>query len=234
MEKRTSPKKLAQQLLKYFRPEHPDYNYIRCVFSCLRKELEVAVKSTPKKLPYVPTEDEIKRYYEAVWQSKNMQDMLIIKTLLYTGMRVSELIRVKLDEIDLSQCQIRITNGKGGKERQVPFPKSFRETLALHVSNAVKSGYTNMFESSWKKPYSDRGIRGMLEKYSELAGLSHTISPHKLRHFLFTWLKKKGIDDALIQPYSGHESRQSLEVYSKLSLSDAQKSYDENIKDFPI
>ena len=52
--------------------------------------------------------------------------------------------------------------------------------------------------------------------------MSQNISPHKLRHFLFTWLKKKGIDDALIQPYSGHETRKSLEVYSKLSLSEAQ------------
>ena len=74
----------------------------------------------------------------------------------------------------------------------------------------------------------------MLEKYSEIAGLSRTISPHQLRHFLFTWLKTKGIDDALIQPYSGHENCSSFEIYSKLSLSDAQESYDHNIKDFPI
>jgi len=234
MEKRTSPRKKALQLLKYFRHENPDYNYIRSVFSHIRKELSVEVKAAPKKLPYVPTEDEIRKYYEVVWQTKNMQDMLIIKTLLYTGVRVSELIRVKLEDIDYIRCQIRIIAGKGKKDRQVPFPKSFRETLAMHTTNAVKSGFTYLFESSWKKPYSDRGIRSMLEKYSNLAGLTHNISPHKLRHFLFTWLKKKGIDDALIQPYSGHESRQSLEIYSKLSLADSQDSYDENIKDFPI
>lgn len=234
MEKRTSPKKLAKQLLKYFRPEHPDYNYIRSVFSHLRQELDVPVNAAPKKLPYVPTEDEIKKYYEVVWESKNMQDMLIIKTLLYTGIRVSELISVKLEDVDFTRCQIRIVAGKGKKDRQVPFPKSFRETLALHASNAVKSMYVYLFESSWKKPYSDRGIRSMLEKYSKLAGMTHNVSPHQFRHFLFTWLKKKGIDDALIQPYSGHESRQALEVYSKLSLADAQESYDENIKDFPV
>ncbi len=60
------------------------------------------------------------------------------------------------------------------------------------------------------------------------------LSPHKLRHFLFTWLKKQGIDDALIQPYSGHESRQSLKVYSKLSLADAQEKYNEVIWDFLV
>ena len=234
MDERTNPKKKAQQLAKYFRHERPDYDYLRAVFSNLRKELNVTIKATPKKLPYVPTEDEIKKYYEVVWQTKNMQDMLIIKVLLYTGIRVSELVRVKLEDIDLTRCQLRIVAGKGKKDRQVPFPKSFRETLALHISNALKSTYTYLFESSWKKPYSDRGIRSMLEKYSKLAGMTHNVSPHQLRHFLFTWLKKRGIDDALIQPYSGHESRQSLEVYSKLSLTDAQESYDENIKDFPV
>ena len=64
--------------------------------------------------------------------------------------------------------------------------------------------------------------------------MSRTISPHKLRHFLFTWLKNQGVDDALIQPYSGHETRVSLEVYSKLSLTNAQNMYDDKIKDFPV
>lgn len=66
------------------------------------------------------------------------------------------------------------------------------------------------------------------------AGMQQSISPHKLRHFLFTWLKKQGVDDALIQPYSGHETRQSLEIYSKLSLTDAKEAYDEKMGKFPI
>ena len=69
---------------------------------------------------------------------------------------------------------------------------------------------------------------------SKVAGIHQTISPHKLRHFLFTWLKKQNVDDALIQPYSGHETRQSLEIYSKLSLSKAQEEYDDKIKNFPV
>ena len=192
------------------------------------------VGSKAKKLPYVPTEEEIRKYYQTVWQSKNMQDMIIIKTLLYTGIRVSELIRLKIPDVDLDSCQIRITSGKGQKDRIVPFPKSFRETLALYIRSNSNKATSSLFESSWAKQYSDRGIRKILEKYSKLAGMEKNISPHKLRHFLFTWLKKKGIDDALIQPYSGHETRQSLEVYSKLSLDKAQDSYDKNIKDFPI
>ncbi|WP_339853014.1 hypothetical protein MKY42_20660 [Paenibacillus sp. FSL W7-1088] len=55
------------------------------------------------------------------------------------------------------------------------------------------------------------------------------MSPHKLRHFQLAWLKKQSIDDALIQPYSDHESRKSLEVYSKLAITDAQNEFNEAI-----
>ncbi len=66
-------------------------------------------------------------------------------------------------------------------------------------------------------------------RHTQAAGITASISPHKLRHFLFTWLKTQGIDDALIQPYSGHATRQSLEIYSRLALADAQQRYDDVI-----
>ncbi len=136
-----------------------------------------------------------------------MQDVIIVKILLYTGIRVSELICLKIQDVDFDRCQLRIVAGKGKKDRIVPFLKSFQGNLALHISKFNKNKHLNLFESSWKRPYSDRGIRKMLEKYSKMAGIQKIISSHKLRHFLFTWLKKQNIDDALIQPYSGHETR---------------------------
>jgi integrase/recombinase XerD len=81
---------------------------------------------------------------------------------------------------------------------------------------------------------SPRGVRAMLARYATAAGLDHNMPPHRLRHFLFTWLKTQGIDDALIQPYSGHTQRQSLEIYSRLSLADAQPVYDDAIRSFPV
>ena len=233
-ESRTPPSKIAKQLIKYLRPQRPDYNYLRDLFRHLRKELDISVTTTPKKLPLVPTEEEIKKYYEAVWQEKNTQHMVMIKTLLYTGIRVSELIRVKISDIDLERCQIRINKGKGGKDRIVPFPISFREILSMYITQIQEKKTVYFFESSWKKAYSDRGIRKILMKYTQAAGIESSVSPHKLRHFLLTWLKKQGIDDALIQPYSGHESRQSLEIYSRLSIQEAQKEYNENIGKFPV
>ncbi len=95
-------------------------------------------------------------------------------------------------------------------------------------------GAAYLFESSWKKRYSDRGVRRLLARYAATAGLERNVSPHQLRHFLLTWLKKQGIDDALIQPYSGHATRKSLEIYSRLSIGEAQDEYNSVIGRFPV
>jgi integrase/recombinase XerD len=231
---RTPVRQKAKELAKSLKKERPDYNYMRELFRHLRRELSIEITQTEKKLPYVPTEEEIRKYYDIVLKSRNMGHVIIIKTLLYTGVRVSELVKIKLSEVDSDRCQIKITQGKGKKDRIVPFPNSFKETLMLHVENTRKKGGEYLFESSWKKSYTDRGIRRILAEYTKAAGIGQSISPHTLRHFLFTWLKKQGIEDALIQPYSGHESRQSLEIYSKLSIGDAQKEYENIIGKFPI
>jgi integrase/recombinase XerD len=232
--RRTPPKRKARQLTKYLRDERPDYAYLKAVFRALRTELGIEIDREPKTLPYVPTEAEIRRYYQVVWKGRRTSDVVLIKTLLYTGVRVAELVAVRLDDVDLDGCRIRITRGKGGKDRTVPFPTSFKETLALHIQARRRAGGDPLFESTWKKPYSTRGVRAMLARYAAAAGMTRPVSPHQLRHFLFTWLKTQGIDDALIQPYSGHASRQSLEIYSRLALSDAQQAYDQTIGRFPV
>jgi integrase/recombinase XerD len=232
--RRTPAKRKAHQLATTLRQERPDYAYLKEVFRQLRAELGIVVPRTPKHLPYVPSEEEIRRYYETVWKTRKLGDLVLIKTLLYTGVRVSELVAIRLNDVDFDRCQVRINEGKGRKDRVVPFPTAFKETLALHHDRLQQRGASYLFESSWKKPYSDRGVRRLLERYAIGAGLAHPISPHRLRHFLLTWLKKQGIDDALIQPYSGHASRKSLEIYSQLAIGDAQLAYDGVMPRFPV
>ena len=108
------------------------------------------------------------------------------------------------------------------------------DVIDPHRARMREKGAVYLFESVRKHKYTDRGVRKMLARYAAQAGITRSMSPHKWRHFLFTWLKKEGIDDALIQPYSGHATRQSLEIYSRLSLTDVQASYDQAMKQFPI
>jgi integrase/recombinase XerD len=232
--RRTPAKRKARELARHLRGERPDDAYLKDVFRHLRAELGVDVARQPKKLPYVPTTEELRRYYTTVWAARRTGDIVLIRTLLYTGTRVAELVGIRLADVDLDACRIRITGGKGGKDRYVPFPASFKETLALHIAAQHGKGALFLFESSWKKPYSTRGVRAMLARYAAKADLAHNMPPHRLRHFLFTWLKEQGIDDALIQPYSGHATRASLEVYSHIALAKAQQQYDAVIDQFPV
>jgi len=116
----------------------------------------------------------------------------------------------------------------------VLFPKSFKEVLAMHADKMRRQKATYLFESSWKRKYTERGIYKKLAKYVEKAGIQRKISPHHLRHFLLAWLKGQGIDNAFIQPYSGLASMQSLDVYKGISTHEAQKKYDEVIDQFPV
>ena len=135
------------------------------------------MQRAPKKLPHVPTEHEIRSFYEAVWNGRRGQDVVMIKTLLYTGVRVSELIRIRLGDVDLDGCRIRIEQGKGKKDRYVPFPATFKEALALHIDTHTHAGASHLFESSWKKPYSDRGVRKILARYATAAGIEGPDQP---------------------------------------------------------
>ncbi len=158
----------------------------------------------------------------------------IIKVLLYTGVRVSELVNIQLCDIDLTNCRIKINQGKGKKDRVVPFSPVFKETLAIRIKHYKNENRLYLFESGFRRNYTDRGVRKILMRHTKHAGIERSISPHKLRHFLFTWLKTKNIDDDFIQPYSGHVKRDSLEIYSKLSLANAQDKYNDVIGDFPV
>jgi integrase/recombinase XerD len=232
--KRTPARVKAEVFAKLLQGEFPDYDYLREIFRCLRKELNVAVMHKQKEAPYVPTEAEIKKYYEAVWKSRKMKHVVLIKTLLYTGIRVSELIHVKIADVDFDRCQIRVAGLRGKQDRIVPFPNSFTEILAMHAETIKKRKGEYLFESTWRKPYTDRGVRKILTRYAEAAGITNSLSPKRLRYFLVNWFKKQGLEEAFIKPYTGYETDQSIEKYEKISVNEAKNIYKNAIGRFPI
>lgn len=82
-----------------------------------------------------------------MWKARRTQDVVLIKTLLYTGVRVTELVNTRLHDVDFDRCQVRTNEGKGKKDRVVPFPVAFKETLALHASETERRGASYLFES---------------------------------------------------------------------------------------
>ena len=126
---RIPPKQMAEKISKLLKKERPDPNYLKKVFEHIRRELDLKGKIPKKnKLPELLTNDELAGFYDAVWNAANRTHMVMIKLLLFTGIRNSELANLKMNDIDLVNLKCRI-HGKGIKDRYVPIPASFRGEL---------------------------------------------------------------------------------------------------------
>jgi integrase/recombinase XerD len=187
-----------------------------------------------KKLPELLTEQELGRFYEAVWKGDHRTHTVMIKLLLYTGVRNAELANIVLEDVDLDGLKIRIRQGKGGKDRYVPFPAGFRGELGQYIKGQKARRHRYLFETHRMDKLTTRWIREILKRYARAAGIEKRIYPHLFRHQLLTHLAKKGLIDAKIQLISGHEDRKSLAIYQDLSLADVESEYQEAMKDFPV
>lgn len=232
---RIPPKKMAARLAKLLKRQRPDSNYVKKVFEHIRAELGIRGDNPPqRKLPELLTEEELTRFYESVWNAADRTHMVMIKLLLFTGIRNSELANLTLRDVDINELRIRIRQGKGKKDRYVPLPPSFRGELAQYTASQKERSAHFLFETSRLDQFTTRWIREIVKRYALMAGIEKRIYPHLFRHQLLTYLTRKGILDAKIQLISGHESRQSLALYQRLSLVDVEGEYQKAMKDFPV
>ena len=230
-----SPKKIAGQITRLLQKQRPDSIYVKKVFQYVRQNLALKRETVrSKRLPELMTEDELNRFYKAVWQTSNRSHMVMLKLILFTGIRNEELVNITIENVDLDSARIRINHGKGDKDRYVLFPQYFRGELAQYVSIQKESGAVYLFESNRVQKYSTRWIREIVKKYAKMAGITKRVHPHLFRHQILTYLTSKGIVDAKIQLISGHKNRESLSIYQDLSLADIEKEYWSVMKNFPV
>jgi integrase/recombinase XerD len=232
---RIPPKKMAKQVVKLLRKQHPDPSYVKKVFQYVREDLGLkGGRVRSKRLPELMTEDELNRFYKAVWHTSNRSHMVMLKLILFTGIRNEELVNLTLKDVDLDSMRIRIDHGKGDKDRYVLFPPYFRDELTQYISIQKEKGAVYLFESNRRTKFTTRWIREIVKKYARKAEINKRIHPHLFRHQILTYLTSKGIVDAKIQLISGHKNQDSLSIYQDLSLSDIAKEYWDAMKDFPI
>jgi integrase/recombinase XerD len=234
MSERIPPKAMAKKLMRVLRPHHPDYHYLKKVFQHTRELLEIGPVPQPKRLPELLTETELKAFYEAIWNAHQFTHAVMLKLLLFTGIRNAELVHLRLIDVDLQVCQLRITQGKGHKDRYVLFPTSFRGELAQYMERQQARDATYLFESNRHRPYSTRRIRQLVKQYATAAGIAKRVYPHLFRHQFLTYLTKQGIISPKLQLLSGHTMEQSLAVYRELSLSDVADEYEQAMRTFPV
>ena len=186
------------------------------------------------KLPEVLTEDEIKRLISSVNLDSEFgqRNKTIIEVLYGTGIRVSELIELKLSNIFFKESILKVT-GKGNKERFVPLGKIAIIEIKKYLNNRDKLKINSKFSDIlFLNRYGRQLTRSMIFKVindsSKNAEIDKKISPHTLRHSYATHLLKNGADLRTIQLILGHESITTTEIYTHLDtfhLEDVLKKY---------
>ena len=230
----TPPKQMAKKLVRLLRLERPDYPYLKKVFQHTRSILAISPAKAAKRLPELLTDHELVGFYEAVWHARNPTHMIMIKLLIFTGLRNAELARVRLQDMDLDHCQVHIVQGKGNKDRSVLFPSSFRGELGQYIHGQKERRAVFLFESNRLRPYSTRRIRQIVHQYAATAGIQKRVYPHLFRHQIITFLTRKGIISPKLQLLSGHAEENSLAIYRDLALADVSDEYEQAMRTFPL
>lgn len=157
-----------------------------------------------------------------------IRDALILEMLYSTGIRVSELINIKLDDINFHDRKIKIL-GKGNKERYVFFGQICLEKLNNYLQNSrpllIKKGIDYLFLNKRSNQLSDRSVRKIVDDIAKKAELKMNISPHVLRHTFATHMLNEGADLKSVQELLGHENLSTTSIYTHVSNEHLRNTY---------
>ena len=164
----------------------------------------------PEKLPSVLAEAEI---VSLVKKTANLKHRALLMTAYAAGLRVSELVALRLNDIDSKRMMIHIHGGKGKKDRMVPLSRLLLETLRAYVRQFRPAVY--LFEGDkGGAPYSSRSAQEVLRQAKQRAGIRKSGSIHSLRHSYATHLLEGGTDIRYIQSFLGHKSLATTMIYT--------------------
>ena len=176
---------------------------------------------TPKKQQYLPSsmsEDEVER----LLQSPNIEldietrDKAMIEMLYATGMRISELINLKITDINIERSVLKVL-GKGSKERLIPFGEKASDSLSYYLKKRKKSLAKEVFISNRGKKMTRTGFWQRIKIYLSREGLQDSISPHTLRHAFATHLLNRGADLRSVQLLLGHSDLSTTQIYTHIA-----------------
>lgn len=227
--KQQSPASIARQIaaLKGF------FRFL-CLEGIIVREPSLNLESPKlaKKLPRVLSEEEMGSLLAKKSNSKPIEfrDLAILELLYATGMRVSELVNLKLGQVDLDLALVRCI-GKGDKERIIPlgsvavqaittYLKEIRPQLLKNVSERA------LFLNYHGKRMTRQGYWKLIKKYTQATGLTRTISPHTFRHTFATHLLINGADLRSVQELLGHADVSTTQIYTHLTKSKLKEVYE--------
>ncbi|MEK6950259.1 MAG: site-specific tyrosine recombinase/integron integrase [Nanoarchaeota archaeon] len=177
---------------------------------------------TPKlarKLPEVLTKEELRRLLAAFTHCKSR---ILVKVLYSSGIRLSECLNLKIEDLELGNKIGWVRQGKGGKDRMFILSEDVAEEILQYVNTINRrTGY--LFRGGQGKPLTPRNVQKIVQKAAQKAGIIKHLTPHKLRHSFATHLLEAGTDIRIIQELLGHSNLQTTQIYTKVSQQQLRK-----------
>lgn len=199
----------------------------------------VANPRLKKHIPVFLTVDEVFSLLEEPGEQDTfaLRDGAVMELLYSTGMRVSEIVSLDLNDLDFATGMVRVS-GKGKKERIVPFGSAAAEALhkyfsqrgsmlAARAARGKETDDSALFLNSRGKRLTSRSIERMVKEYGLRAGITATVTPHALRHSFATHLLEMGADLRTVQELLGHVSLSTTQKYTHLNMDHLTRVYDE-------
>jgi len=185
-----------------------------------------------RRLPHVLTAEQCRALLLAPDRAtpRGMRDAAMLALMYASGLRVSELVNLQLENVDFRQGQVRV-RGKGGKTRLVPVAQPALELVALYVDHdrdafVGDEGEQGVFLTHRGRPMGRTNFWMLIKRYLAVAGLPPETSPHTLRHSFATHLLQGGADLRAIQEMLGHASLSTTEVYTHVSPEHLRETFE--------
>jgi len=176
------------------------------------QKINIKFAKRTKKLPIVLSREEIKNIIESI---KNTKHKLIVSLSYGAGLRVSEVINLKIKDINLNELTIHLKNAKGKKDRITIFPKSIKKDFENLI--AEKSPDETVFPSERGGKLSERTLQKVFENALKKSGIKKDASFHSLRHSFATHLLENGVDIRYVQELLGHANIRTTQIYTHLT-----------------
>jgi integrase/recombinase XerD len=174
--------------------------------------VEIPRPKKPSLLPKVLSTAEIKRLFN---QTANIKHQILLKLSYGLGLRVSEIVHLKIENIDSARMMVHVQNAKGKKDRYVPLPESI--LVQLREYYVTYKPQTYLFEGKDGKMYAPRSVQAVFKNAMKAARIHKKVGIHGLRHSYATHLMEYGTDMLFIQKLLGHENIKTTEIYAKVS-----------------
>lgn len=172
----------------------------------------------PSLLPKVLDKQDIAALFKAV---ANKKHLLMLKLCYGMGLRVSEVINLKIEHIDSKRMQVLIAGAKGKKDRYVTLPQSVLEELRAYYREFSPKSY--LFEGQYGGQHAVRSVQAVFKQAMKKANIQKVVGIHSLRHSYATHLLEYGTDISYIQKLLGHNSLKTTQIYTHVSQRDLSK-----------